>query len=133
MPSSVDLWGVPAAAIPRIWPRVAPLVERALPYMDGRYGAEDIRDALSAADMQLWIAGDFQGIGITQLVRYPRKTVCTLILVSGHDFAAWAHHISSIKAWAKAQGADAMDAYGRHGWARRCDWEPLWTVYGKAL
>jgi hypothetical protein len=115
--------GVPAATIERVWPRVLPWIERALAEGLGHLDSTDLRAALERRDMQLWIARREDAVVaalVTEIVAYPRRKVCRLVLMGGEDGEreAWLPWLPLLEAWARAEGCDLVEIYGRPGWAR---------------
>jgi hypothetical protein len=115
--------GVAAAAIRGVWPRVLPWIERALAEGLGHLESRDVRDALERRDMQLWIARREDAVVaalVTEIVVYPRRKVCRFVLMGGADGQreVWLPWLSLLEAWARAEGCDLVEIYGRPGWAR---------------
>lgn len=128
--------GIEARYIETFWPQAAPHLERALARGRGEYAIDDIRAAIEARDMQLWVYGKFAKVAaaaVTEIRRYPRKTVCVVILTGGDSRTGWKEAARRIEEWAKAQGCTEIRAYGRRGWARAVGWLELDTVTGKVL
>lgn len=119
----IALDGVPSAAVPALWPRVRPWIERALAESGGHFRSDDVREALERRDMQLWAVrrGDeIAGALVTELVDYPRRRVCRLALAAAavgiRD--GWLPQLSIVEEWARANRCDLVEIYGRPGWAR---------------
>lgn len=115
--------GVPAAALPLVWPLARPFVERALGEGGGHFRAEDVLAALERSEMQLWALwreDRLAGALVTEIVRWPRRTVCRLVLAGAEDGlrAEWLPWRGAIERWARAHGCTAMEIYGRPSWAR---------------
>lgn len=115
--------GVPAAAVPRVWPFARPFVERALAEGGGHFLADDVLAALERSEMQLWTLwreGRIAGALVTEIVRWPRRSVCRLVLAGAEDGlrGEWLPWRKTIEAWARAHGCAAIEIYGRPGWAR---------------
>jgi hypothetical protein len=117
------LEGVPAAALPRLWPRARPFIERALDEGGGHLAAEDVFAALRRREMQLWVlrAGEgLVGALVTEIVRWPRRAVCRLVLAGAEDGwrEEWLPLRGFLECWARAEGCASIEIYGRAGWAR---------------
>lgn len=116
--------GVRAAAVPKVWREVRPFIERALAEGAGHFAPEDIRAALLRRDMQLWIVRrpdrSAAGALVTEIVAYPRLKVCRLVLAAAADGGRedWLPWRRFVEDWARVQGCQAMELYGRPGWAR---------------
>lgn len=130
--------GIPAEMVPLVWGAARRWIARALAIDGGHFAEEDIRAALMSRDMQLWVlrpaedpasaapdAGRrIRGTLVTQIVRYPRRTVCRLVLAGAEDGerAQWLSWRPLIEAWAQTNGCDLIELYGRPGWARLLPW-----------
>jgi hypothetical protein len=115
--------GVPAAAIGRVWPRVVPWIERALAEGLGHLDSADLRAALDRREMQLWVARRDDAVVaalVTEIVVYPRRKVCRFVLMGGKDGErdAWLPWLPVLETWARAEGCDLVEIYGRPAWAR---------------
>ena len=128
--------GIQAIYIESVWKQAAPLIERALNVNRGEYNLEDIRAAIVARDMQLWVYGEgsmIRAVAVTEIVRYPRRMVALVILCAGDSLAKWRGRVGLMEAWARKQGCVEIKAIGRIGWARALGWQVLDTVTGRAL
>lgn len=116
------LKGVPAQAVPEIWPHVARLIEIGLARLGGRYTVPQIKLDLIARDKQLWMAldketGDLEGLCITEILTYPSGLKkCNVFLLTGRERARWLAYAPVIEAWAEAEGCSGIEAWARKGW-----------------
>lgn len=119
-----ELVGVPQAELSKVWPAIAPMLQRACDRSDGRYAIADVLAALQGREMQLWLAVDADAAGaveavcVTELVRYPREKRCGIVFCAGREPQRWLHHLDAIERWARAQGCAALELQGRPGWER---------------
>lgn len=130
------VWGVQAQYVAPIWEQVAPLIGRALARNRGEYTVDDIRRMIESRDMQLWVygaGGKVRAAAVTEILSFPRRTVCNVVLCAGACRAGWRQAAARMEEWAKAQGCAEIKAIGRRGWARAVGWQELDTVTGKAL
>jgi hypothetical protein len=79
--------------------------------------------ALCRREMQLWILcrdAAIVGALVTEIVRWPRRAVCRLVLAGAQDGLReeWLACRGVIEAWARQEGCASMEIYGRPGWAR---------------
>lgn len=131
--------GVPAAQVDLVWPHVLPLIERVLAQADGDWSAADIRAALAARDMQLWLVltgHDLSGCFVTELVRYPQQTAARCILLAGTALRDWLHLEATVADWARAHGAGRLEAWCRPGIRRlfaAAGYAHLYEVIAKEL
>jgi hypothetical protein len=95
--------------------RCAQWIAAALPYCHGRFDVDDIRNACQAGQMQLW-PGERSAL-VTEISRYPQKTVC-VVAFAGGDLEELAAMQPRIEAWARRCGCEQIDVVGRRGWAR---------------
>lgn len=115
------LVGIPSHQLCDIWDRVEPFIVSACARSNGKYLPADVAKALLARDMQLWtsINGEtVEAILVTQIVNYPRKRVCQLLIATGEDAEHWTPFIEQIEEWAKEQGCQAVEPVPRPGWER---------------
>lgn len=131
-------FGVPAEDIP-LWRDAArPFIERALGHGNGEFTAADIEAALRARAMQLWLmreGGAVRGALVTELAIYPRKRTAILrLFAADHGLrAAWRPLLAVVESWARTQGCDGIEVFGRPGWARILDYELTHVVLRKEL
>lgn len=119
-PCATVIVGVPSTLIDEIWPLVDRMLLEACERGRGKEIPDDIRLALNASDLQLWLLwdGTLRGLVVTEIVRHPRKTCCRIRFCVGRGRETWQHHIATIERWAKAQGCAAMELIARPGWSR---------------
>jgi hypothetical protein len=131
----LNITGVPWQKVERLWPFVEPLIQKALDRTLGEYLSGDIYGFLINQEMQLWIAGE-EGIDaamVTQIVTYPRKKFCNVVLVGGSGLKDWLKFQPILLAWAKEHGCNAVRSTGRRGWHRVLGWTEAYTVSTKEL
>lgn len=124
--------GLSAARMDEWWGEFLPFVERALAEGMGEWNADDIRAAIKLNEMQAWGAYDGSIVAgmVTQIINYPRKRVCDLLLASGERMADWLPALAYVKAWAKQEGCSCVRVMGRRGWLRALDMNEYYTVMG---
>lgn len=121
MAADTKLWGIQAHEADKAWPRIAPVVRRAVERAGGRYSAEDIRAAIVSREMQAWVAWNGRGLrafAVTQIVDYPGMRAARILLATGEDREDWLPHLATIEAWAKADRCKVIEAFARPGWER---------------
>ena len=127
----VVVTGLYSSNIKEWWPDAKPFIERALERSMGEYEAEDIRAALEINDMQMWVAVDDEkviAVMVTQIVNYPRKRFCDLVLGAGTRLDEWKPGLRMIQDWAKFNKCDALRIFGRKGWVRSLGMAENFTV-----
>ena len=105
-----------------LWPKVRDMLAAALDTGQGEYNLDDVFNRLLQGNMRLWIAytpaGELMAAAVCQLNIYPQKTICYIVLTGGDIIEYWSYSLSAIEEWAYENGADAIAAYGRKGFAR---------------
>lgn len=136
--ADIELRGVPADAVAKLWPEVRALVRRACERSDGRYATDDVLRALLSRDMQLWVAverrhaGTIACVCVTEIVDYPRERRCGLVFCAGRQPELWLGCLTRIESWARMQGCAALELQGRPGWERLLDgWTKTHVVLRK--
>lgn len=131
------LTGVVAADIEHVWPVIAPLLQRAVDKSQGDMSVDDIRDALTKRDMQLWVWTENTEITaclVTQIVDYPRRRVCQMPFIAGRSMKLWLACESMIAAWAKEHDCTQLEGFARKGWLRVLPhWRQAWTTIRKDI
>jgi hypothetical protein len=126
--------GVPGWEVELVWGQVRPLIEKALSRNNtGEYEPIDFLKGCVSGDMQLWIGGDFEAVGVTTITKFPRKIVCQILLGGGSGLHHFKEGKDVIAEWAKAQGCDEIRGGGRKGWLRVFGWPQLYVICGKEL
>ncbi len=95
--------------------RCRPFLEPALAYNGGTHAWDDVAAAVEAGRMQFWPAPD--GALVTEVVTTPRQRLCNVFL-GGGELGQLLDMVTSVEAWARAAGCDAITVHGRKGWAR---------------
>jgi hypothetical protein len=113
------------------------MIERALAHGDGNYALEDVLALVSSGEAQLWVSLDQDGIEaacVTTIVDYPRRKACLILFLGGTRLKHWLEFEAVIAAWAKAQGCDCLEGYGREGWTKVLkDWRKTHVVIRKDI
>lgn len=122
--SSADyhVTGVLSHRINEVWPAVAPIIERALEFGDGKYALTDIHRFLEEQACQLWIIHNTAGIAgalVTQIVNYPQDRRLCFFACAGVEADKWLHLNEVIKCYAREQGCSSVEIYGRPGWVKK--------------
>ena len=119
MPSSVKLLCVPPADVKKFWPHVRSFIIEAMFRGGGEYGS--VRHRVFDGTDQLWIVWDGSKIvaaAVTSLGIINDEKTCTIVACGGDDFASFAHFLTDIEQFAKAEGCVAVRVNGRPGWKR---------------
>lgn len=140
MEQTVIITDVEAEDTEYLWEKVKYNLAPALEYGRGEYSLEDIKLALIENTMRLWIAYDERGVllasAVCELVKYPQKKICYIVIAGGGFFDLWTEASACIEDWARANGADAISAYTRKGVAKKMkdfEYREVYTVIQKDL
>ena len=140
MEQTVTITDVNPEDIDILWDKVKDNLALALERSRGEYTLEDINLQLISGLMKLWIGYDETGkllaSAVCELVNYPQKRVCYVVLAGGGFFDIWTEASMCIEEWAMANGADAIAAFTRRGVAKKMqafDYNEVYTVIQKDL
>lgn len=114
---------VPLEALDDIWATAAPLLEKALPYTEGRLDLAAVREQLEQRRYLLWVAypedKTVRAAFVTRVASYPRRALLSVDLCGGGGLAHWGAKATEVfRAFAMASGLDGVELYGRAGWQR---------------
>lgn len=107
--------------LPHLWPHVEHFFEEAPVWWTARYDPQDVFDAVSRGEMQLWVTNDadsFLSVTLTALRHYPKLTTGAVLLTVGRDMRRWLHHLQLVELWLRQQGAEYIQISGRRSWPR---------------
>jgi hypothetical protein len=111
------------AVVPRVWPMVKPLIDRAYAEVDAEIPPTLFND-LCGNRALLWLVSNMieQKVVyafITELyIRRSGMKVCRLVAGSGERMSDWLHLQSELEQYARAEGCSKIVAEGRTGWSR---------------
>ena len=127
----------------------AGMLQKALDRADGKFGLYDLISMILSGHMTLWVVlrgEELIAAGITQILRFPKKVICSLPFVGGGNMKLWLGFEPQLMEWAKTQGASELEGYDvRAGsfmsrWAKRSPWlrtltgwEPKYLVIRKPI
>lgn len=129
------LLGIPHDQVNFYWGQCAPFIERALDESPKDFTLTDIYLAVCERNMQLWVWIEDErilAVLVTEVVKYPQKTVCLMLLGAGSKIVSWIDD-ETIYEWARDQGCDEMEIYGRKGWGRALGWKAIATHFRREL
>ncbi len=118
--------GIPHTEVESVWGEIVGLIVKACESCNGRYLATDVKKLLKDRKWQLWVyrESDIQAICVTEILLYPRKKYCRIVMGIGRDRTAWQDHRKTIEEWARSQGCDGIESIARIGWKRIfTDWQ----------
>jgi len=108
-------------------------IEDALEYSGGTHETIDVFHGIIEGRMQLWPAPE--GCLVTEIIKYPRKTVLHIFLAGGKLEQLTDMH-SDVVGWGKQQGCTALTLAGRRGWEKALKnfgWKPILTTLSKEI
>lgn len=112
------LYGIPHNRVPEVWKDIEASIAACCKRGRDKYTKESILAALLDRFMQLWLVLDseIRAICVTEIVQYPNKKYCRILIGTGKDRHDWRHHTDEIELWAVAQGCDGIESIMRSGW-----------------
>ena len=116
------VWLVPTALGAAAWKDAAPHLASAILRAGGRYLEGDIPACLDSGEMQLFLALGASGpiaAALTSVVTYPSSRRLAILFCGGRQMRRWlTPGLAAIEEWAREQGCDGIEIFGRKGWAR---------------
>jgi hypothetical protein len=107
------------------------------PHSEGELEPEDFYEALTNAEMQLWVAvndGDIIASMVSQIIPYPRKQVLRIISIAGKGVEQWMQFLPMVEDWALSVGCTSLECWGRKGWLKILkDWKCSYHIITKDL
>lgn len=92
-----------------------PFLLPALERCGGTHEWSDIVEGIHSTRMQLW--ANERAAAITEIVKFPRKTVLNVFLAGG-ELGQVMEMLESAKEWGRLQGCDTISMSGRRGWLK---------------
>lgn len=122
----------------KLWPQIEHLIGPLLA-QEGLYHPVDILAFHIRGEMLIWVAWDMvspqiDAVMVTQIVRFPRKTICAVPYIAGRNMRRWARKLQEeTEKYARAQGCAQMGGGYRKGWARVAGYEVTGVTLRKNL
>lgn len=132
---------VDAALVPYVWPRVEPILSRALVHSNDRIDRKSQFDSLINGTDHLWVitkGDEIVATVILQIATYPTGIKMLLCLFcAGKDFALWGDDLhEKLVSFAAENNCTGMELTGRKGWTRllrQWNWKTEYTVFRKDI
>jgi hypothetical protein len=121
MDNEPKLYGVLSHQIDEAWPLHAPLLEKAIPYADGKYSLEDIKEGIKERNFQLWAAsrnGVPTTVMVTKIIQYPQAKTLLIMLYAGESIREMIRFKPYLYDWAQKMGCTDIYVEGRPGWEK---------------
>lgn len=100
-----------------VWAEVKGLIHKAAQHSRGEWKASDVLVAVHEGRQHLWVGrcgGKLQGVMVTSLDRYPRKTVCTIYAMSGYAMQElWGVYSRQFIVWLETHEVEEVQAVCR--------------------
>ena len=133
--------GIPSERLNEVWEDCEPYIAMGNGKSRDEMSVTDIYERLSEARMQLWLVfnEDKEIISVltTEIIDYPRKTVCRIVTLGGKDLDIWVEDwLETIEAWALENDCVAMETVCRKGFIKKLErfgYENAYTVLVKEL
>lgn len=133
--------GIPSDRINEVWEDCEPYIEMGNGKSRDEMSVMDIYKRLSEARMQLWLVfnenREIISVLTTEIIDYPRKTVCRIVTLGGKDLDIWVQDwLETIEAWALENDCVAMETVCRKGFIKKLEkfgYENAYTVLVKEL
>jgi hypothetical protein len=128
---------VPQEETKAFWPKVAPLLAKAVYYAEGRTDMRSIFKAVQEERQHLWIAYDdadkiVAAAFVTHKAQYSKSAALVIDCVGGGHMRDWLHIASeTFRNCARDMGCTGVEMYGRSGWVRvlkSCGWQQKLVV-----
>lgn len=124
IPATADETGV--SPLRKLWPVVAPLLERAVELSGGVTTLEEEFRALEALQKQLWVIvlddggrREIAAAGITSLQQFSSGLrIANIEMLGGENMKAWFSLKDQFEKWATDEGCTKVRLYARKAWAR---------------
>jgi len=119
-----------------LWPQWEPLLKPLLA-KEGHYECVDILAHHSKGEMIVWISWDgtaVEAVMVSQIHRFPRKTVCHVPYIAGKNMRAWKDEFQNkVERHAREVGAKTMHGAFRKGWVRAAGYQLNGVLLKKEL
>ena len=133
--------GIPSERLNEVWEDCEPYIAMGNGKSRDEMSVTDIYERLSEARMQLWLVfnEDKEIISVltTEIIDYPRKTVCRIVTLGGKDLDIWVEDwLETIEAWALENDCVAIETVCRKGFIKKLErfgYENAYTVLVKEL
>lgn len=116
------LEGVPFPMVARVWPVVAPLLLSCIKENTGEFTLNDTLVQLEKRNWQLWLGirsdGLIQATGVTEIINYPSKKVCRIVMLAGEGVEAICEVYEDLSAWALGLDCRGLEVWARPGMAK---------------
>lgn len=116
----VRLEGILSADVELVWDGVKDFIQDACDRMNGRHSPDTIKQLIKQQNAQLWLihSNKIEATIVTEIIIYPLKKYCRIILIGGREVQDWAHLVVFLERWAKSKGCDGIEAIARKGWLK---------------
>ena len=117
-------------------------IEDALAHGYGERDLKHVIQELVEGSKQIWlgtIGKEFVATVVTHIIEYPNKKTCEICYLGGESGTGVLdalNEVKEIEQWARLQGCDDMQVFGRRGWLKALNkhgYSERYTIVGKSL
>ncbi len=110
------LFLIPEENAAQVWPLAEEFIERACKYSQGLLLSSDLEASVADGTKQLWIVweDECRGAGVTSVI----NSTCFVWAFGGTSIDEFLPLCADVEVWAKENGCDAVQFFGRLGWER---------------
>lgn len=114
---------VPTEAVKLIWKDVERVLKKSVATVKDKAEVIDVLDGIFDGSYALWVVLDDDDAIVaaftTRILVYPHRKALALDWVGGTRIREWSDAlIETIRRYAKEQGCEHLEGYGRKGWGR---------------
>lgn len=101
------------------WPKIEPLLKKALDATEPGFSVDDVFPILVNDGAQLWKMGQWRGLCVTQVTDLPQYRMLCVLYLAGEGMREWLPVlVEKLREFAQANGCRYAEIYGRKGWER---------------
>lgn len=115
---------IPQENIETVWNLVDDSITKALAYSGHHYNTDDVYQACSKGDCQLWLGWDetakqkLKAVVVTRIILRPNSKVANIFICTGKNRKDWQDGLHDIEKWAKSNKCTHFETYARPGWSK---------------
>lgn len=138
--ADIDIFSVHSSMIDDAWPAIKPYIEKAMPYANGEFCAEDVHEMIRAGSVipvVMSYRAEIMAVVTLEVSQKPGKKIMCLMTAGGTDLEHWLDEFMDVATeLAIEQGCRSIYVNGRAGWLRklkRHGFQKSYTVLSKEL
>ena len=122
---------------PALWFAIPHLTKKMEEVSLGRFLQEDMYEMIVRGVFQFWTIWDndpkITGAILTEIARYPRRTVLTIPFAAGVGLKQWPVAAEVLEDFGRKRGCQELEGWGKKGWGKVLDWEVPYYRLRKVL